>query len=84
MGISWSEGKDEKFSVQTFCCSMELSFIGEKREGKERGVGVLLFSSHESLGSCASMKVGFFAQEVIWEKILTNNKLRRRTWPLAN
>ena len=69
--VRWKEAKDGIFSVKSFYSVME-------------GSSIVLFPNNIIWSPCALFKVGFFAWEASWGKVLTLNQLKKRGWSLSN
>ncbi|RVX20823.1 Protein HUA2-like 3 [Vitis vinifera] len=69
--VQWEEAKDGLFSVKSFYSTLE-------------GSRVVPFPYSIIWSSCAPPKVGFFAWEASWGKVLTLDQLKKRRWSLPN
>ena len=67
----WKESKNEIFSVKSLYNTLEPSCA-------------VPFPWSIIWSPCVPTKVGFFAWEASWRKVLTLDQLKRRGWNLAN
>ncbi|RVW58324.1 Regulator of telomere elongation helicase 1 [Vitis vinifera] len=69
--VVWKVSKNEIFSVKSLYNSLDHSYAGP-------------FPWNIIWSPCVPTKVGFFAWEASWGKVLTQDQLKRRGWNLAN
>ena len=67
----WTKSKDGKFAVKSLYKALELESQGK-------------FPTNVIWNSWVPPRVGFFAWEATWNKVLTLDQIQRRGWPLAN
>ena len=69
--VLWKETKDEIFSVNSLYCALVSR-------------SVVQFPNNIIWSPCVPTKVGFFAWEASWDKVLTLDQLKERGCILAN
>ena len=69
--VLWKETKDEIFSVKSLYSALD------SRSAVQFPKGIIW-------SPCVPTKVGFFAWEASWGKMLTLDQLKKRGWTLAN
>ncbi|RVW54461.1 putative ribonuclease H protein [Vitis vinifera] len=69
--VLWNASKNGIFSVKSLYNTLDSS-------------GAVPFPWRIIWSPCVPTKVGFFAWEASWEKVLTQDQLKRRGWILAN
>ena len=69
--VQWKEAKNGLFSVIAYCSTLA-------------GSRIVPFPNSIIWSSCVSPKVGFFAWEASWGKVLALDELKKRSWSLPN
>ena len=69
--VLWKETKDKIFSVKSLHSALEPK-------------SAVTFPWNIIWSPCVPTKVGFFAWEALWGKVLTLDQLKRGGWPIAN
>ncbi|RVW23964.1 hypothetical protein CK203_092089 [Vitis vinifera] len=67
--VQWKEAKNGLFSVIAYCSTLA-------------GSRIVPFPNSIIWSSCVSPKVGFFAWEASWGKVLALDELKKRSWSL--